>query len=89
MPILRVQIARGTLLPEAPVFTVKGAVENLGDPGTPSGVEHYVGRAGPDPGYVNLPPSTVGIGGPLILPKKTDPLATRALLRLPGTVARP
>ena len=34
MPILRVQIARGTLLPEAPVFTVKGAAENLGEGGS-------------------------------------------------------
>ena len=89
MPILRVQIARGTLLPEAPVFTVKGAVENLGDPGTPSGVEHYVGRAGPDPGYVNLPPSTVGIGGPLISPKKATWIAPRGLLRLLPKAGRP
>ena len=35
-------------------------------PGTLAGIAHYVERAGPDPGYVNLPPSTVGIGGPLI-----------------------
>ena len=89
MPIDRVEIAFGTLLPEAAVFAVEAAPENLGQPGTPSGVEHYVGRAGPDPGYVNLPPSTVGIGGPLISSQKTDPLPTRTLVRLPDTAARP
>ncbi len=46
------------------------------------GMEHYVGRAGPDPGYVNLPPSTVGIGGPLISLKKAKRTAARGWLRL-------
>ena len=53
------------------------------------GMEHYVGRAGPDPGYVNLPPSTVGIGGPLISPKKANRTATRDWLWLLRTAGPP
>jgi hypothetical protein len=88
MPTVGSRFKSATLLPEVADFTFCLAAENLAKPGTPAGVEHYVGRAGPDPGYVNLPPSTVGIGGPLISLKKADPLAIHVSLRLPGTAGR-
>jgi hypothetical protein len=67
MPILQTGVETVTFLPVVADFSLTAGPENHAVPGTPSVVEHYVGRAGPDPGYVNLPPSTVGIGGPLIL----------------------
>ena len=79
MPTVQSGFEPAMFLPEAvDIF----ASENRDAPGTPIGVEHYVGRAGPDPGYVNLPPSTVGIGGPLISPKKVNWTATHDVLWL-------
>ena len=63
--------------------------EKHNGPGTRSGIKHYVGRAGPDPGYVNLPPSTVGIGGPLISLKNNSPAAAQALDSLLAKAGRP
>jgi len=83
MPTFPSGFAPATFLRFDADFSLTIAAENRAAPGTPSNVEHYVGRAGPDPGYVNLPPSTVGIGGPLISPKKTVWIATRGLLQLP------
>jgi hypothetical protein len=73
MPIFGAGSESETFLSAVADFSLTIASENRGAPGTPSVVEHYVGRAGPDPGYVNLPPSTVGIGGPLISPKANLP----------------
>jgi len=75
MPVLETGFEPVTFLPESGIFLLTASPENHAAPGTPSVVEHYVGRAGPDPGYVNLPPSTVGIGGPLISPKNTNHIA--------------
>jgi hypothetical protein len=86
MPTVQSGFTPATFLPEVADFS---AVENREPPGTPIGVEHYVGRAGPDPGYVNLPPSTVGIGGPLISPKKGIQTATRDILWLRLKAGRP
>jgi len=80
MPIFGTGFEPDTFLPAAADFSSTAVLENNAVPGTPSVVEHYVGRAGPDPGYVNLPPSTVGIGGPLISPKKANQTATRDTL---------
>jgi hypothetical protein len=88
MPISGAGFEAATLLPELAASSFERPAENLGKAGTPFGVEHYVGRAGPDPGYVNLPPSTVGIGGPLIFPKKTKSARACDLLRLLEKAAR-
>jgi hypothetical protein len=82
MPTIRSGFEPATFLPLVADFSLGAAAENRAAPGTPFGMEHYVGRAGPDPGYVNLPPSTVGIGGPLISPKKANQTATHDLLWL-------
>jgi hypothetical protein len=89
MPTLRYGFEFGIFLPALAVFSLQTAAENRSASGTPINVEHYVGRAGPDPGYVNLPPSTVGIGGPLISPKKATWIAPRGLLRLIPNAGRP
>jgi hypothetical protein len=89
MPTVPSGFEPATFLPEVADFSSNPAAENRDAPGTPIGVEHYVGRAGPDPGYVNLPPSTVGIGGPLISPKKANQTATHDTLWLRRQAGRP
>ena len=89
MPIVPSGYEPATFLPDVADFSSSTAAENRAAPGTPIGVEHYVGRAGPDPGYVNLPPSTVGIGGPLISPKKANQTATLDTLWLRRQAGRP
>ena len=83
------RFALGTFFRDVADFSLNAAAENRATPGTPISVEHYVGRAGPDPGYVNLPPSTVGIGGPLISPKKANQTATQDMLWLRREAGRP
>ena len=88
MPTFGPGFELGTSFSGAADFSWTVIGENRDAPGTPMGVEHYVGRAGPDPGYVNLPPSTVGIGGPLIFPKKPNQ-TTRDVLWLCRMDRRP
>jgi hypothetical protein len=88
MPIFGAGFESETFLSAVVDFSLTVVPENRDAPGTPSVVEHYVGRAGPDPGYVNLPPSTVGIGGPLISPKANQS-ATGGALWLLGKAGRP
>jgi hypothetical protein len=88
MPTFGPVFELGTFFRNVADFALSAAAENRGTPGTPMDVEHYVGRAGPDPGYVNLPPSTVGIGGPLISPKPNHS-ATHDVLWIRRRAARP
>jgi hypothetical protein len=89
MPTFGPVFELGTFFRDVADFALSTAAENRDTAGTPMDVEHYVGRAGPDPGYVNLPPSTVGIGGPLISPKKPNHSATHDVLWIRRKAARP